>query len=83
MLNYRNGLDDMPSYDGVEKNYRVKVNANESTAFSFTSIGAWRASKSCAEVSAQTNKEISDKERYFIQLVIIIFQKSPKDTLSY
>ena len=27
--------------------------------------------------------EISDKERYFIQLVIIIFQKSPKDTLSY
>ena len=31
MLNYRNGLDDMPSYDGVEKNYRVKVNANEST----------------------------------------------------
>ena len=31
MLTYRNGLDDMPSYDGVEKNYRVKVNANEST----------------------------------------------------
>lgn len=31
MLNYRNGLDEMPSYDGVEKNYRVKVNANEST----------------------------------------------------
>ena len=31
MLTYRNGLEDMPSYDGVEKNYRVKVNANEST----------------------------------------------------
>lgn len=31
MLSYRNGLDAMPSYDGVEKNYRVKVNANEST----------------------------------------------------
>ena len=31
MLTYRNGLDEMPSYDGVEKNYRIKVNANEST----------------------------------------------------
>ena len=31
MLNYRNELDKMPSYDGVEKNYRIKVNANEST----------------------------------------------------
>ncbi|MBO4779941.1 MAG: histidinol-phosphate aminotransferase family protein, partial [Selenomonadaceae bacterium] len=31
MLNYRNGLEKMPSYDGVEKNYRLKVNANEST----------------------------------------------------
>ena len=31
MLNYRNGLDAMPLYDGVEKNYRVKVNANECT----------------------------------------------------
>ncbi len=31
MLNYRNELESMPSYDGVEKNYRIKVNANEST----------------------------------------------------
>ena len=31
MLNYRNELDKMPSYDGVEKTYRIKVNANEST----------------------------------------------------
>ena len=31
MLNYRKGLDEMPSYDGVEKDYRIKVNANEST----------------------------------------------------
>ena len=31
MLNYRNELEEMPSYDGVEKNYRIKVNANEST----------------------------------------------------
>ena len=31
MLNYRNELSAMPSYDGVEKNYRVKVNANECT----------------------------------------------------
>lgn len=31
MLNYRNELENMPSYDGVEKSYRVKVNANEST----------------------------------------------------
>ncbi len=31
MLNYRDELDKMPSYDGVEKNYRVKVNANECT----------------------------------------------------
>ena len=31
MLNYRIGLDELPSYDGVEKNYRIKVNANECT----------------------------------------------------
>lgn len=31
MLQYRNDLDKMPSYDGVEKDYRIKVNANEST----------------------------------------------------
>ncbi|MBO4400259.1 MAG: histidinol-phosphate transaminase [Selenomonadaceae bacterium] len=31
MLNYRKDLDAMPSYDGVEKDYRIKVNANEST----------------------------------------------------
>lgn len=31
MLNYREELDKMPSYDGVEKKYRIKVNANEST----------------------------------------------------
>ena len=31
MLRYRNELNDMPSYDGAEKTYRVKVNANEST----------------------------------------------------
>ncbi|MBE8954274.1 MAG: histidinol-phosphate transaminase [Quinella sp. 2Q5] len=31
MLTYRNGLDRMPTYDGTEKNYRIKVNANEST----------------------------------------------------
>lgn len=31
MLNYRSELNEMPSYDGVEKNYRIKVNANEST----------------------------------------------------
>lgn len=31
MLNYRDELDKMPSYDGVEKSYRIKVNANEST----------------------------------------------------
>ena len=31
MLNYRKGLDEMPSYDGVERDYRIKVNANEST----------------------------------------------------
>ena len=31
MLSYRNELEKMPSYDGVEKNYRIKVNANEST----------------------------------------------------
>lgn len=28
---YRKNLDNMPSYDGVEKDYRIKVNANEST----------------------------------------------------
>jgi len=31
MLNYRNELAAMPTYDGVEKDYRVKVNANECT----------------------------------------------------
>ena len=31
MLTYRKCLEDLPSYDGVEKNYRIKVNANEST----------------------------------------------------
>lgn len=31
MLNYRKDLDGMPSYDGVERDYRIKVNANEST----------------------------------------------------
>ena len=31
MLNYRKNLEKMPSYDGVEKDYRIKVNANEST----------------------------------------------------
>lgn len=31
MLNYRKNLDVMPSYDGVEKDYRIKINANEST----------------------------------------------------
>lgn len=30
-MNYRENLDKMPSYDGVEKDYRIKVNANEST----------------------------------------------------
>ena len=31
MLKFRDELDKMPSYDGVEKNYRIKVNANECT----------------------------------------------------
>ena len=31
MFNYRSELENMPSYDGVEKNYWIKVNANEST----------------------------------------------------
>ena len=31
MLNYRKNLETMPSYDGVEKDYMIKVNANEST----------------------------------------------------
>lgn len=31
MFNYRKNLDTMPSYDGVEKDYRIKINANEST----------------------------------------------------
>ena len=31
MLNYRKALDEMPSYDGVEHDYRIKVNANECT----------------------------------------------------
>ena len=30
-LRFRKGLDEMPSYDGVERDYRIKVNANEST----------------------------------------------------
>lgn len=29
-MNYRKNLDQMPSYDGVERDYRIKVNANES-----------------------------------------------------
>ena len=37
MLNYRKDLEKMPSYDGVEKDYRIKVNANEST-LSFAGI---------------------------------------------
>lgn len=31
MLEYRKNLNQMPSYDGVERDYRIKVNANEST----------------------------------------------------
>ncbi len=31
MLHYRKDLAALPSYDGVEKDYRIKVNANEST----------------------------------------------------
>ena len=31
MFDYRKNLEKMPSYDGVEKDYRIKVNANEST----------------------------------------------------
>ena len=31
MLDYRKNLEKMPSYDGVEKDYRIKINANEST----------------------------------------------------
>lgn len=30
-MNYRKDLEKMPSYDGVEKDYQIKVNANEST----------------------------------------------------
>lgn len=30
-MNFRKNLQDMPNYDGVEKIYRIKVNANEST----------------------------------------------------
>ena len=30
-MNYRKDLGEMPSYDGVERDYRIKVNANEST----------------------------------------------------
>ena len=30
MLNYRNGLDRMPSYDTTEQDWKIKVNANES-----------------------------------------------------
>ena len=29
MLNYRNGLADMPSYDVVERHWEIKINANE------------------------------------------------------
>ena len=29
MLNYRNGLADMPSYDVVERPWEIKINANE------------------------------------------------------
>lgn len=29
MLKYRSHLSEMPSYDGVERDYRIKVNANE------------------------------------------------------
>ena len=28
-MKYRKDLDKMPSYDGVERDYRIKVNANE------------------------------------------------------
>lgn len=31
MLDYRKDLEKMPSYDGVERDYRIKINANEST----------------------------------------------------
>lgn len=31
MLNFRNDLAARPSYDGVERDFRIKVNANEST----------------------------------------------------
>lgn len=31
MLKYREGLADMPSYDVVERDWKIKVNANEST----------------------------------------------------
>lgn len=31
MMNYRKDLEKMPSYDGTEKYYRIKINANEST----------------------------------------------------
>lgn len=31
MLSYRKNLENLPSYDGTEKDYRVKINANEST----------------------------------------------------
>lgn len=31
MLNFRKNLEKMPNYDGTEKNYRIKINANEST----------------------------------------------------
>lgn len=30
-MSYRKNLENIPSYDGVEKNYRIKINANEST----------------------------------------------------
>ena len=30
-MNYRKDLEKMPSYDGVEKDYNIKINANEST----------------------------------------------------
>ena len=31
MFEYRKNLNQMPSYDGVERDYRIKINANEST----------------------------------------------------
>ena len=30
MLHFRDGLEDMPSYDVTERDWKIKVNANES-----------------------------------------------------